>query len=501
MTEPVVLSGPLGFLTAPALLRDLFVRRATGQLVAYHGDTVKKVFLKSGSILYATSNLEGDRLGDVLLAHGMITREQYEESASQVLATGRKQGTVLVQIGALNPKDLFRGLIAQVRELAISLFWWEEGNWRFLEGIPPQEEIVSLRLNPGPIIFEGLLRTSADPRWSEMWDLPRLQFAAAGAAPLTVDEIDAPDAVRRLIGLLDARRLPDELARLAGREPRETAALLYGLYLFGLVEATPRPAARAEAPAPAAPPQAPPAEDAETAKLRDKVLALAQKLPTLSHYQLLGLTPQSDADTIKRTYIALAKEYHPDRFFRPEFEGVQEAVNTIFMAVNEAYTTLHNPAARADYDRDVIKLGTPTARIKETPAGESHIAHEQFAKGTAALQAGDLFAAVQALRWAVNLSPQNPRYHTWLGVALLRTKKRLHEAEEHCKTAIALDYNNAQYYVHLGQVYRTGHLPDKARKQFETALKLDPKHAAALKELREMDGTAEKGLFDRIMKK
>ena len=102
----------------------------------------------------------------------------------------------------------------------------------------------------------------------------------------------------------------------------------------------------------------------------------------------------------------------------------------------------------------------------------------------------------------MNLSPQNPRYHTWLGVALMRTKKRLHEAEEHCKTAIALDYNNAQYYVHLGQVYRTGHLFDKAKKQFETALRLDPKHPGALKELREMEPPpADKGLLGRFLKK
>ena len=101
----------------------------------------------------------------------------------------------------------------------------------------------------------------------------------------------------------------------------------------------------------------------------------------------------------------------------------------------------------------------------------------------------------------MNLSPQSPRYQTWLGVALMRTKKRLHEAEEHCKTAIALDYNNAQYYVNLGQVYRAGHLPDKAKKQFETALRLDPKHPGALKEIREMEPPSEKGLFGRILGK
>ena len=123
----------------------------------------------------------------------------------------------------------------------------------------------------------------------------------------------------------------------------------------------------------------------------------------------------------------------------------------------------------------MLRLTTPAAREKAPPE-DSQLAKDQFTKGLALLNAGDLWSAIQALRWAVNLAPQNPRYHTWLGVALMRTKKRLHEAEEHCKTAIALDYNNAQYYVHLGQVYRTGHLPDKAKKQFETALRLDPKH-------------------------
>ena len=100
----------------------------------------------------------------------------------------------------------------------------------------------------------------------------------------------------------------------------------------------------------------------------------------------------------------------------------------------------------------------------------------------------------------MNLAPQNPRYHTWLGVALMRTKKRLHEAEEHCKTAIALDDNNAQYHVHLGQVYRTGHLFDKAKQQFETALRLDPKNPGALKEIREMEPPpADKGLLGPVL--
>ena len=504
MTSPPETAGPIGFLTAPALIRDLFVRKATGQLVAYRGETIKKVFFKNGFVIYATSNLTADRLGDVLLARGMISRDQYEESASQVLATGRKQGTILVQIGALAPKDLFRGLIAQVREIVVSLCGWDGGDWRFLEGLPAQEEIVSLRLNPAGLIFEGLALVAADERWGGVWDLPQLELQPAADTPLTLEQLDAPDAARRLFSLVEQGRPPREMARLIGRGEGDTAALLYGLALLGLIETRSRPAEqpepRAAAPTPS-PAASPAAVGEEVRAQRERIASLHGRLSVLSFYQLLGVTPESDADTIKRSYIALAKEYHPDRYFRPEFEDLQEAVNAIFMRVSEAYTTLQNRASRAEYDRDVLRLTMPVAR-EQAPPEDSLLAKDQFTKGLSLLNAGDLWSAIQAMRWAVNLAPQNPRYHTWLGVALMRTKKRLHEAEEHCKTAIALDYNNAQYYVNLGQVYRTGHLPEKAKKQFETALRLDPKHPGALKELREMEPPpAEKGLLDRFLKK
>jgi len=146
------------------------------------------------------------------------------------------------------------------------------------------------------------------------------------------------------------------------------------------------------------------------------------------------------------------------------------------------------------------RLTDAALRVKAAPE-DSHLAREQFTSGLALLNSGDIWSGIQALRWAVNLAPESPRYHTWLGVALLRTKKRLHEAEEHCKIAIALDNSNAQYHLHLGQVYRTGHLYEKAKQQFETALRLDPKNPGALKEIREMEPPPEKGLLGRILGK
>ncbi len=221
------------------------------------------------------------------------------------------------------------------------------------------------------------------------------------------------------------------MARLIGRDDGETAALLYGLALLGLIEARPRLAAQPPAPAGKTATVPTPREDAETRSLREKISTQLARIASLSFYQILGVTPDSDPDTIKRSYLAIAKEYHPDRFFGPEFADLQEAAHAIFMHVNEAYATLHDPTARAAYDREALRLTTPAARrvgpARGFPPGQGAV-HQ----GARPLNAGDLWSAIQALRWATNLAPLNPRYHTWLGVALMRTKKRLHEAAEHC---------------------------------------------------------------------
>lgn len=490
MTQAPETTGAIGFLTIPALLKDLCERKTTGQLIASRGETVKTVLLKSGAVVYAHSNLESDRLGDILLSRSMISRGNYEESVRQIRETGRKQGTVLVQIGALTPKDLFRGLIFQVREIVLSLFGWSEGRFQFLEGLPPPEETVSLRLQPSGLIFEGLARLAGDRRFREVWNPGALRLTLPPSPTVSLDELECPVAAKHLLALVAQGKPWSAIPQLLGCGEAEAATLLYGLALFGLVQATGwtlEAPPLAPVPDPASPGAPAAAPDEEIILLREKIRELVVKLPKLNFYQLLGLTPRVDQDTIKRSYIALAKEYHPDRFFRPAFEDIQEQINTIFMRINEAYVTLNNPLAREQYDKEVIHL-TATAPPRDESEKDSHLAQEQFKKGLSLLNAGDLWSAIESFRWAVKLKPQNPRYHTYLGVTLTRTKKRLHEAEEHCKTAIALDYNNSQYYVHLGQVYKTGHLFEKAKKQFEMALKLDPKHPQALKELEELKG-------------
>ena len=496
--------GVLEFLSIAGILKDLFRKRATSELSLSVQGITKKVFFKNGLIIYATSTLERDSLGNVLREHGFISGRQYDESMRQAMAAGKRQGTLLVQMGFLTPRDLFRGLALQVREIILSLFAWERGTYRLTDRLPPQGEIVTLRIQPALMVYEGVASRAAKRKeFRRHWDLKNLRLFPRTDAPWPLEDLRLPPEGKKLLSHLERGTPLEQIPPAVGLGADDTAAFLYTLAVFDQLSASPSggPSSRpsrgigeeAEAPMEGA--------EEPTLPSREKIEGQAKKILNFNLYQVLRLEPGAGSASIKAAYLSLAKEFHPDRFFGDAYEDLREQVTVIFMRINEAYTVLSNPRKREEYDRREIRCEV-TSREKLKPDQDSRVAREQYRKGLDLLKAGDPWAAAESFRWAVHLNPGNPLHHTWLGASLARTRKRLHEAEEHCKTAITLDYSNPFFHLHLGQVYKAGKLPRKARKEFETALKLDRNLAAARTELENLEAPAEgKGVINRIFGK
>jgi curved DNA-binding protein CbpA len=410
-------------------------------------------------------------------------------------ATGKKQGTLLVQMEALSPKDLFRGLNLQVSSIVLSCFGWDGGSYAFSDTLPPQEEIVTLRILPAPLIVMGILKHASETdAFGALWDPEKLSLTIHPDPPWVVEDLRLPAAAKKLFECV-AKEVPwMELPAAAGMGRAETGALLYALHVLELV-------VPGEAAAPAAAERKEHAPRPETAlPSPENIDSLFEKLHSLNLYQILRLEPAASGEAVKQAYLTLAKEYHPDRFFDSRYENRQSKITSIFMRINEAYSVLTNSEKRSEYDRKEIHL--QPSRQEKAAEGDSRVAQNQYRKGMASLKGGDLWTAVESFRWAVQLSPRNALYHSWLGAALTGTRKRLHEAEEHCKTAIALDYSNPLFYLHLGRVYKTGRLLQKARQQFETALKLDPSFRQAREELDQLGSEKrEKGFMGKILGK
>src|SRR6476619_5997625 len=165
--EPFVvpggLKGQISELPVPEVLQHLRLSQATGILTLVSGGARKALYLKDGRVVFASSNLPNDRLGEILLREGKITVEEYEASI-KAITKGKRQGKVLVEMGALSPKDLWEGVQFQVKEIVYTVFQWDEGPFHFEESSLPEKERITVDLDIQDLIRAGLRRVDAGGR-------------------------------------------------------------------------------------------------------------------------------------------------------------------------------------------------------------------------------------------------------------------------------------------------------------------------------------------------
>jgi hypothetical protein len=139
------------------VLAVLHQQKATGTLICGSGSAERSIHVKNGQIIFATSKDERDRLGEVMVAAGKITRSQLEQALSlhQKSAGLKKIGAIFVENRFVTPKDLFNGLKLQVRRIIHHLFLMTEGSYHFEERMPA--EVIPLQIN-----MEELLREVID---------------------------------------------------------------------------------------------------------------------------------------------------------------------------------------------------------------------------------------------------------------------------------------------------------------------------------------------------
>lgn len=86
-----------------------------------------------------------------------------------------------------------------------------------------------------------------------------------------------------------------------------------------------------------------------------------------SHYDVLGLDPASDTETIKRAFRREIARYHPDKVSHlgPEFQAMAA---TKAAELTTAYTTLCNAPLRVAYD--AARAGVPAPAPTQAPAAD-----------------------------------------------------------------------------------------------------------------------------------
>src|SRR5690606_13018631 len=130
------------------------------------------------------------------------------------------------------------------------------------------------------------------------------------------------------------------------------------------------------APAAAAPPSPAPASPDEV-RLREALLAIAPRAREGDLFARLALPETATREDVRKSFLALARRFHPDRFTAPALADLQTTVRDFFAAVNEAYAVLSDDRKRAEYLARRRTARSDTARI-DAEKGEACLRTRDF---------------------------------------------------------------------------------------------------------------------------
>jgi Flp pilus assembly protein TadD len=490
MTTP---EGEIKDLTIPWLFQDLRSGKKTGTLVFSRAGEVKKVYLRSGEIMYASSSLDTDTLGSCLLRAGKISREQLADSLEIVQKSGRQLGAVLIERRLITPPELVAGAKQQVKQIVQSLFLWHDGSYSLNNGPLPLAEIVPLQMNTGALLFEGL----RDLDWKVIRkSLPPLKTVLRPTRDLSLllEGIELEQDHRTVLTLINGGRSIEELCTLSEIGDFSTLKALYLLLALRLAEVggakTAEEVSETARDITAEEKQEPEAQ--ETLVSREMIQHAYDSLAIQDYYEMLGVGRSATSQEIRNAYFSLAKIYHPDRHSESELTDMKQLLETLFVNINEAHNVLSMQAKRDQYNLDLAsgtkkyKQGkSTTVETKDSQKGSALV---QFNEGMKQYRVQNFWGAEEAFRWAVRLDPSNPDYVYHQGLALSHMPRRRHEAEEYFQKALQMAPSKIEYTLELGNFYAKNGLKVKALALYQEALKQDPNSEKIRQALQKISG-------------
>jgi len=233
--EELTIRGSLSESSLHELLASISRSKETGTLNFHDMGRWKAVYFKEGRIIFGTSNIPDDRLGEYLIKKGKITVRQFLEG-SKLVRPGKRFGAVLVEQEILSSDELLGAIQGHVEEIVYSLFDWVRGEYEFVIKDLSAEGPVSLNLNTEDVILEGIRRIQNFTRiYASLGSLDRALRLSENADTLIYKLQLDPDE-SQILSLVNGTLTLERILALSFLPNFETLRILYGLVAVGVLE-------------------------------------------------------------------------------------------------------------------------------------------------------------------------------------------------------------------------------------------------------------------------
>jgi tetratricopeptide (TPR) repeat protein len=425
-------------ITFPLLMKDLIEDKYSGILFLSRDQWRKGIIFKEGRLCAIQSNRADELMGYILIEKGYITHEQNSASLEKARIDRIKHGASLISLGYLSQAQLTEALIVQIEKRFLDIFDWQTGT--------VQEVPKIINKNPELTMDElsYLLRKGITERYNTSSAIAALMpYAAVKPKPL---KEDLPKGISIDIESIEKQTISE----IVLKDPK-TAVDVFALYCSGLITF----------------------EESKHKALIDKLNGKLTEMMKKTPYELLGVDTNVSDDVLKRAYIRLVKDNHPDSYAYASDVEVKDLANDIFTNIQKAYSDIQNE-----------RQGKPKVDQWVNNQLQAELIYQQARDE---IKAKNYDKALDLLRLCVKMSPDEKAYNESLINAMFMrlqaNKGSASEIKKALRDSIKRFPETDYFYLVLGWVLKNeGSV--KAVDAFRAALRINPKNADASRELR-----------------
>ncbi len=234
--EEFVFRGSLAETPLPEMLSTIHRYAVPGVMEFIRGDETKRVYFLDGDVIFATSSIREESLGDYLLAQGKITKAQYRVSSDELIRSpGKRHGTILVQMGFLKPEELGATVRDQIQAILWGLFNWYDGQVTFRVGRFRDDEVFKMKIPTPRALLSGckhitdgkLVTARLGGRHTVFHQLPRPEH-------LALLRLEAGE--QQVLDMVNGKRTLVELCEQGPMGAGINARILYAFSVLQMIE-------------------------------------------------------------------------------------------------------------------------------------------------------------------------------------------------------------------------------------------------------------------------
>lgn len=433
----------------------------------------KEISFDKGIPVAARSNILKECMGRLLVANGLIDEEKCNDSLILKKGLRARQGEALIRMGFLKEEQLPDMLKFQLRLRIFDLFGWKDCTYRFTHSeVAPA---VYLEEKVGSLIIEGIKEQYLELE-KELQSL-KVKYLKRSES---FDSVLGDFGFKTLPVDMDGKRV-DQILSLG----KEAASLLYSFVLTDAISLT------------------------DTSEDLERLILFHEKIAGKNHFETLEVSQNAGNLDIKKAYYKLAKVYHPDRYETIPDKNIRSLANEIFCQISSAYEVLCDEKSRKEY---LERLKKGYADGDATMVSRILLAEMEFKKGQSFLRVKNFNDAEKSFQTAVEMNPEEGEFYAYLGWAIYnkpgKSPDEAVKAKEYVTKGISMSHRMAMPYYFLGYIYRVEGNLEAALKEFDRALRLDPKLVEPLREIRlinirrekEEKAGKNKGIFSKLFK-